>query len=189
MERRWPSVPTPLARSGLVGLGHDASVDATRKAAAASPTAAASALPSHALQRFPMLPEVYHIFTEHVIPQSAFQNPLGHAPSTATGAHAMPIQPIVDAAPRHDPHDAHVLESSSSQSQIDSLLAAYACAIASHQSQIDKLKEALCVLGQRFTDSQTPAVQAGRAAGSAHPAHESPSKGPMTRPTQLFSTK
>ena len=83
----------------------------------------------------------------------------------------MPIQPIGDAAPRHAPPDAHVLGSSSSQSQIDSLLAAYAFAIASHQSQvdalqaahahhivslqsqIDMLKHALGVHGQTFNDS------------------------------------
>ena len=97
----------------------------------------------------------------------------------------MPIQPSVDAAPRQSPPDAQVLGSPSIQSQIDSLQAAHAQGIASLQSQIDMLTQALGVLGQRFTDSQISAVHAGMSAGSAHPVHESPSNGQMSRPTQI----
>ena len=109
-----------------------------------------------------MLPDEHHVFIpRHVMPQFAFPNPLGHAPSTATGAHAVPIQPIVDAVPRHIPPDAQVLGSSSIQSQIDSLQAAHAQGIASLQSQIDALTKALGVPGQRFIGSQNLAASAG----------------------------
>ena len=106
-----PNVSTPLARSGLVGLGHGAPVDATPIAAAALSAAAASELPLHEPQsQFDALPDEHQVVVPRlVMPRFAFPNPIGHAPSTATGSHALPIQPIVDVAPRHDPPDAHVL--------------------------------------------------------------------------------
>ena len=83
----------------------------------------------------------------------------------------MPFRPIVEAAPRHDNPDARVLGSTPLESQIDSL------------------KEALRVLGQRFIDSQNCAVSAGKAAGSACDAQESPSNGPIAWPTQTPTPK